>query len=373
MRTVEVEIDVSAAVGLQAGLTTAATVCLPNRLPSSPVICFAFTGGGYNRKYFTADLLGEGQPSQAELHTSRGWIFVACDHLGCGGSARVADMAQVTWQHLVDANEATVQGVLGLLTEPREGIDLPRLTEARTLGIGQSMGGALLVLQQGQNHTFDAVAVLGWSATHAVSWLPPGVPRTTPRYFPRGTDVGAMTRALHTAAMPEMALDEDGLPATASGFHYDDVPRSIVLADLVDYPTRRGQLPFWATDVVPPSSMTMMSPGAVAAEAAMITAPVFIGVGERDVTPSPKSEPSAYLQSGDVSVYVQHQMGHMHNFASTRFSFWSRIHSWAEGALGGLQARDLRAQARFATATSRSDSTPAPSTTVPESNGLRTF
>ncbi|MEX5635303.1 hypothetical protein [Parafrankia sp. FMc2] len=348
MRTVDVDIDVAPEVGQQAGLTTAATICLPDEVPADPVICFAFTGGGYNRSYFTRDLLGDGTPSQAELHTSRGWIFVAVDHLGCGGSTRVRDMAEVTWQHLVDANESTVRGVLRLLSAPGGRDDLPTVESARVLGLGQSMGAALLILQQGQNHTFQAVGVLGWSARHAVSWLPPGAPRSTPVYFPRGTDVGVMTRALHTTAMPEMAPDEHGLPATASGFHYDDVARELVLADLVDYPLRRGRLPFWATDVIPPSSMTMMSPGAVAAEAAMIRAPVFVGVGERDVAPHPRSEPAAYLQSSDVTVYMQPCMGHMHNFASTRLTFWNRIHAWAEGVL--LEPAPITAGIDMATA-----------------------
>jgi len=156
------------------------------------------------------------------------------------------------------------------------------------VGLGQLMGAALLILQQGREHTFDAIGVLGWSAIHAVSWLPPGTPRTPPMYFTRGTDVGTMTRALHTSTMPEMMPDERGLPATARSFHYDDVPEHIVLADLVGYPGRNGDLPFWATDVIPPSAMTVMSPGAMAAEAAMITEPVLVAVGERGVAPFPR-------------------------------------------------------------------------------------
>ncbi|GAA3909120.1 hypothetical protein [Microbacterium invictum] len=329
----ELMVDVSEAVASDQQLSVAVTIQIPDVIGHDPVVCFAFPGGGYSRRYFSFDMPGHGGGGQAGHHTSKGWVFVAVDHLGTGGGTRVEDMSTVTWQQLVDANDAAVAYVLDRLGSGSLVPGLRAIQAPRTLGLAQSMGGALLILHQGQKHRFDAVAVLGWSASHSVSWLPPGTPRAAARYFPRGSDVGAMTRELHTTAMPEMARDADGLPATASGFHYDDVPRDIVIADLTEYPTRRGELPEWATDVVPPSSMTMMSPGAVAPEAAMIRVPVFVGVGERDVTPDPRSEPRAYLQSCDVTVHICPRMGHMHNFAGTRKSFWQRIHNWAEAVL----------------------------------------
>lgn len=150
--------------------------------------------------------------------------------------------------------------------------------------------------------------------------------------------MGAMTHELHTTAMPEMAQDENGMPSTAAGFHFDDEPRDIVAADMVDYPTRRGELPVWGTATIPPSAMTMMSPGAVAPEAATITVPVFVGVGERDVCPDPMSEPKAYEQATDVTVFVCPRMSHMHNFASTRELLWARLHAWGDG-VAALQAK----------------------------------
>jgi pimeloyl-ACP methyl ester carboxylesterase len=75
----------------------------------------------------------------------------------------------------------------------------------------------------------------------------------------------------------------------------------------------------------------MVAPGTVATEAASITVPVFIGVGERDVVPDPWMEPKAFKSSSDISVFVCPRMGHMHNFAHTRREFWQRIHSWGAG------------------------------------------
>jgi hypothetical protein len=336
----ELAVEVTDEVGLGEPLHVAAKVCVPEDLTPNPVVCFGFPGGGYNANYFTFDMPDANGGGEAGWHTSRGWIFVACDHLACGDSTPVTDLTAITWEHLIAANAAATRRILALLAGGEIDGDLAPVVPSVTIGVGQSMGGAILILQQGRHHLFDAVGILGWSGNHAVSWLPPGTPRPVARYWARGTSMGDLTREMHTAVMPEMAQDERGLPATARGFHYDDVPDEIVMADLVDYPTRRGQLPEWATAVIPPSAMTMMSPGAVSAEAAMITEPVFIGVGERDVCPDPRSEPKAYQQADDVTLFVCPRMGHMHNFASTRELLWDRLHTWGD-AVATLHGNQL--------------------------------
>jgi hypothetical protein len=50
--------------------------------------------------------------------------------------------------------------------------------------------------------------------------------------------------------------------------------------------------------------------------------------GERDVCPDPMLEPTAYERATDITVFVCPGMSHMHNFASTRERFWSRIAGW---------------------------------------------
>ena len=67
----------------------------------------------------------------------------------------------------------------------------------------------------------------------------------------------------------------------------------------------------------------------MAAEAAAVTVPVFVGVGERDVCPAPLAEPGAYRRSRDVSVFIVPRMAHMHNFACTREVLWNRLVSWS--------------------------------------------
>jgi pimeloyl-ACP methyl ester carboxylesterase len=331
VRQIVVRVDVSEAVGLGEPLHALATVCLPDAVHEHPVVCFGFPGGGYSRRYFTFDMPGAEGEGQAGWHTSRDWIFVACDPLHTGESSLSSDPTQLTYEHLVAANHAMVEHLLELLAGGSLAEDVPPIIDPVKIGIGQSMGGSILVLQQGQRATFDAIGVLGWSGRHAVSWLPPGTPTVAPHYFPRGTDMGALTRELHTTAMPAIAPGDDGMPLTMPGFHFDDVPRDIVRTDMIDYPNRGGNMPVWGCSAIPPCAMTMMSPGAVAPEAANITVPVLIAVGERDVCPDPLSEPQAYERASDITVFVCPRMAHMHNFAGTRELMWARIHAWGEG------------------------------------------
>ena len=107
--------------------------------------------------------------------------------------------------------------------------------------------------------------------------------------------------------------------------------RKYVLADMVDYPARGGNVPPWGSATGPACSIWMTSPGVIAAEAAVVAVPVFVGVGERDVVPTPREEPRAYRRSPDISVAVYPRMAHMHNMASTREQLWRRLQSWGDG------------------------------------------
>jgi pimeloyl-ACP methyl ester carboxylesterase len=323
-------IDVTDAAGLGEPLRTRATVVLPDPsdLPDPPIVCFGFPGGGYSRGYFTFDMPGATGGGQAGWHTRRGWIFVACDHLFVGESDAPSDPTRLSFEVVAAANHATVIEIMRRLEAGELADGFPPLTDAVKLGIGQSMGGCFTIVQQGQHSTFDGIGVLGYSAIQTVLWMPPGTPDAGALFVPRGSQVLVLAAADVVEQTPQFALDDAGLPGTAPGFHYDDVPSAIVEADMVGFPTRRGGTPEWGSATVPPCAVSMLSPGVVAPEAAVINVPVFVGVGERDVVPDPLAEPRAYARSRDVTVSVCPRMSHMHNFASTRERFWHRLHSW---------------------------------------------
>ena len=309
----------------------------PGAIPGPPVVCFAFPGGGYSRQYFTFDMPAGETPDagdgggQAGWHARRGWVFVACDHLFVGESDAPTDPTALSFERVAAANHATVEHVTGLLADGALADGFPALQHVVRLGIGQSMGGCFTIVQQGQLGTYDGVGILGFSAIQTVLWMPPGTPEAATAFFVRGSSVAVLNQPEVEVNTPQMAPGADQLPASTPGFHHDDVPRDIVEADMIGYPANRPSAPIWGSATVPPCAVTMLSPGVVAPEAASIDVPVLVAVGERDVVPDPRAEPRAYARSRDVTVYVCPRMAHMHNFASTRTTFWSRLHSWGDG------------------------------------------
>ncbi len=181
------------------------------------------------------------------------------------------------------------------------------------LGIGQSMGGCFTIVQQGLLGTYAGIGVLGFSALQTALAFPPDAEVGDDVFAPR----------------------PDGLPITTWGFHYDDEPADIVAEDMRGYPLRE-HLPEWGSATMPPSAVQMLEPGCVASEAAAITVPVFVGVGERDVCPDPRAEPQAYARSPDITVFVCPRMSHMHNFAQHAEQFWARLHTWGDGVAGAV-------------------------------------
>jgi len=323
MQRIDLRIDVSHAVPHPGCQEIAMTAWLPPAasLGQRPVAIFASPGGGYSRHYYDIRVPGHEGYSQAEAHVRNGFIFVAYDHLGVGGSS-TEQLRDYAVHDLAAANDAAVREVTRRLAAGTLSNVLPPVPDLVRIGIGQSMGGCLTIVMQGRHATFDAIAPLGYSALHTV------LPQRDAAEQQRGLDHHA-----HIGSRPvaEISVEEAsrGVVDFVYPFHWEDVPADILAADMSGgYPLRKTA-PAWGSLTVPPCAVTMMTPGVVAAEAAAVKVPVLVGVGERDVCPEPHAEPSAYKGSNDVSLFIVPRMAHMHNFASTRTQLWSRIESWS--------------------------------------------
>lgn len=339
MHRVELTVDVTGTADLGIPAHTAATVYLPEGgLCDPPLVCFAFPGGGYNRHYYSIDMPGN-PGGEAGYHTRRGWIFVACDHLGVGDST-IPEGNALNYENVARANLATVNAVVSKLDSGDMLAGFAPVKNPVKLGIGQSMGGCFTIVLQGQHGPFDGIASLGYSAIHTVVPSRPGAPQAQWPWIPRGSNLDApliVNQAVMAAAQKTVMGKED-LQGNGGGdehpfawcFHYDDVPADLVAIDL-NAKNPDGSLPYWRSSTTPPCAIQMVAPGAVAPEAAAIAVPVLVAVGERDVVPDPWQEPKAFKSAIDVTVFVCPRMGHMHNFASTREAFWQRLHHWGEG------------------------------------------
>ena len=87
MRSESVTISVRDVAGVPEPLKVAATVHLPDQPTPPKVVAVGMPGGGYNRHYYDLRLDGLPGYSQAEYHTDRGWVFIACDPAGVGDSS----------------------------------------------------------------------------------------------------------------------------------------------------------------------------------------------------------------------------------------------------------------------------------------------
>jgi alpha-beta hydrolase superfamily lysophospholipase len=328
--TAEVTVDVTEAADLGVPCSGRATVFLPQveDLADPPVVCFAFPGGGYSRRYWFMDLPDAAPGGQARWHAERGWIFVACDHLGTGESSR-PPAEDLTYENVAAADAALARGVVERLAAGAVIEGYPAVRSAIHLALGQSMGGCFLIVAQAHHEPFDGVGILGFSAIHTRIPSRPGTPPISMPWLPRSLplDRGVVLNRRELANAPS-ATDESGEHPWTWAFHWDEEPEDIVRADMAAY--AGGPLPPWRSDAVPPCAALMVTPGTVATEAAALRVPVLVAVGERDVVPDPWLEPLAYRSATDITVFVCPRMAHMHNFAPTRALLWARIQAWGE-------------------------------------------
>jgi pimeloyl-ACP methyl ester carboxylesterase len=336
-RQVELRIDVSAAANLGEPAHVAASVVLPepDDMIDRPLVCFATPSSSYSRGYYTCELPGPAQGAQAQWHARRRWIFVAMDLLGCGDSS-VHDPDSLDFETLSAATHAAGQEVLLRLANGVLADGYPPVNQPVVIGIGQSMGGSLVIYQQARHHSYDGIGVLGFSAVRSHPSTPPGEAPLVVGWYPR--DMGRdMSDPLNAEALEDAGTDASQDAAWKSlgwGFHYDDVPEDVVAEDLRHYEAiARGlanaegeETHEWYSTATPGvAARSTLTPGVVASEAAAITVPVLSAMGVRDLVPDPLGEARAFLSARSFDLFVCPRMGHMHNFASTRALLWERI------------------------------------------------
>jgi alpha-beta hydrolase superfamily lysophospholipase len=346
---IDLTIDVTDALreseGWQEEARIAVTVVLPDpaTMPDQPILCFAKPGGGYSRGYYTEELPGPASGAQAAWHAERGWIFVAMDPPGTGGSSRhAADV--LTFAAVARACLAAEEDIMLRLANGAIAPGFPAVHGPIRIGIGQSMGGGLAVVQQGRHHCYDGVAMLGFSAVHSHPPSPPGAPAIVVPWFPRDTIFKQPLAPLNRTAVERALADappDAAWQALAWGFFYDDVAPEVVEANLTHFDrmmvgagagaSPAGNDAAWQTDAtLEQITQASMTPGVVAAEAAAVTVPVLCAMGTRDFVPDPAGEARAFRSARSVDVFQCPRMGHMHNFAGTRALLWRRLELFGE-------------------------------------------
>ena len=121
-----------------------------------------------------------------------------------------------------------------------------------TVGIGQSMGGALTIVQQGRFHCYDGIGVLGLQpVAHPSTGGTGHVPGRAARGWvaTRCRPTGVFTNGFALALSLEGAGEQTS--SMAWGFHFDDVAPDVVARDMEGYPLRGGDMPGWGSAGIP--------------------------------------------------------------------------------------------------------------------------
>ena len=283
--------------------TLAATVHVPedNLAEAAPVLV-CLPGGRYNRHYFD---LQEAGYSEAEYHIGQGVVVVAIDHIRVGESD-MPPLEETSLAATAEANHAVLQTILNRLEDGSLSPGLPGIHPAAVIGEGQSMGGHIALLMQANHRSFDALAMLGSSATCT---------RLPGRN--RADDICLLGKSDATEGLARFA-DFDWRYA----YHWEDVPE--YYAAVREVAIDGTDLPYWRTETSPNAAGSLL-PGHYAEEAARIDVPVLLAMGERDVTQDPLREAAAFISASDRAFLVVPRMAHMHNFAGTRHRLWSRL------------------------------------------------
>ena len=253
MRSIDLQVDVTEAAALGEPAHVALTVTVPEELGPEPVVCFAKPGGGYARGYYTVDLPGPGpgHGAQADWHAARGWVFVSVDHLGVGDSS-LHDPESLSYTPVVAASQAAEADVLQKLAAGTLIDGLPPVERPLTIGIGQSMGGCLTVVQQGRSTT--ATTASGCSATACCI----RIRRLRPGRHPSSCR-GSRATCCHLRASSPMAprwrtstrpQGRAPMPWPGASTTTTSTPRRRATRP-GDFPTRGGDPPPWGSATVP--------------------------------------------------------------------------------------------------------------------------
>ncbi len=279
----------------------------PHSIPDTACVISLLNGGTYDKRYFHFEVPGRRDYSLADYLRARGHIVILTDHLGVGESSRSPNQMGVTRHVAAAANHAALEQIYERVQAGTLSPEFPEITEFRKIGGGHSMGAMQTITQQAQNDTFDAVLILGYTAD--------GV-----HLMFGGQQVSVDPGPLDMSAPDYDIRDRSRLRET---FHWSDVPEDVVRVD--------DQLNVEVPYVL--SSQSIMK-NIVCDDAAAIAVPIYINLGERDVSPDPYAEPSFCRASRDVSLHILPKSGHCQNFAESRLEMFDRIDRWVRMQFG---------------------------------------
>jgi pimeloyl-ACP methyl ester carboxylesterase len=276
---------------------------VPGAFAASPVLFFCMPGGGMNRGYFDLDG-GEGQPfSFARAMTAAGHVVVTIDPVGVGDSTRPDDGFVLTSAVMIELNH---RAFIAMRALDEDGLALGSMP---VVGVGHSAGAMLAVQQQATFGDFAAMLLLCFGSGGL------------PQHFPAEYVAAAAKPDFDRTLIIDMARSKFGgdgyMPIRARP---PETPSARALAGA-----------YSATPSV--IGAHAMTPGNVAPEIAMLDCPVFLALGERDMTGPPHLLARDFEACRDLTIYVAAGAGHHLFLIPEAPALYGRIANWADGVV----------------------------------------
>jgi pimeloyl-ACP methyl ester carboxylesterase len=250
----------------------------------------------------------------ARYLAARGLVVVALDHLGLGRSSPLDDVCVVTPRIAAATHDLAIRDILGRLRSGTLVDGLPAFEPHARIGLGHSMGGMVIAVEQAEHGTFDGIVVLGhsgdgtWEALTDDERLLMDEPREG-----REPAMVELARVRARGLPPETARR-----AAPGSFFNADVPRAV-----------KGAFGAQGTELLYSCALSTMVPGHTDTEKAAVDVPVFLAFGDHDLTDDYEGNAARYESSPEVTLFVLRGSAHCHNQATTREELWERVARWA--------------------------------------------
>ena len=284
----------------------------PETVTQSAVF-FCVPGGGMNRHFFDLPVEADDSFSFARQMAARGFVSVLIDPPGIGGSDRPEDGHALTPERLASILAQCAAQLIADLREGRvQGLDaMPDLVP---VGLGHSMGAMLTLLLQAHQPHYAALVLLGFGTQGLPQFLSVEAKAVMDDLEAWRTALPAMAKRAFPKSYPVM--HSDGGEAGIFGSTHAD-PAAVKALKV-------------ANDVMLPVPAFMsLFPGNVAPEAAQITVPVYLALGERDLIREPEEVPKVFSSSQAIELQVLPKTGHSHFLFPARDALFDGLARWA--------------------------------------------
>ncbi|HEX4226246.1 MAG TPA: alpha/beta fold hydrolase [Pseudonocardiaceae bacterium] len=275
-----------------------------------PIVLCCLPGGGISRTYWDLLVPDDESYSFALWMVRRGITVVALDHAGTGEST-LPDGPTPLLGQVVEANDTAFRLLCEEISEI--GIGGGRIPNPARIGVGHSMGALLTIRQQAAHHTYDALALHGFSLAGLPAVLPPEILDAVGDGAPDDELIAELTLRMFGSPYPMIGVVNDGTKEPTD-------PARVALV-------RAG------TRLLGAGGLLSLLPGNVADAAAAVRVPVLLLNGDRD--PLIGQHPVDPVQFGASTAFTSRLLpdaGHNHNVATSRELFWAELLRWA-GAL----------------------------------------